>query len=463
MKAFGHRELYAPAHFGNSYEEMGMAEAVEILSEARWWGFNAYGDWFDNADMLSPARQRQGGYTLSRVLADKKLDWFAVAAKCGLELDLIITPNQVFMDQVSSAPEAEKGDERYYGQLLCPSRPEARRIILDNHRLLFDELRSRGVGLASISACPFDPGGCSCQQCAPWIVTFGRLTREILALARERFPEVRARLIGWWWTAEEHQAFKAWADREAPGAFVSLAMHLKYGQTEPDAGRLLPDRCEPQVFVHIGYSDSAKVGQARGRDVYGSWGPVVAPVRIPATLEAMARAGMVGFAAYSEGSFDDLNKALLAGLSSGRFRTAQEILAAYAERYFGAAGAEAGRWASWIANWGMPFDVDLAAARREFELLARGARRSWRLEQLEGRLRLFEANAAVEKLKGWGPQRLAAAEKYFAEQERIYREVWKVGLVRGGLHPKCFELPWTDQWREVVGKASGRTAFLNEA
>ena len=38
MHAFSYRELYCPAHFGNSYEEMWPIEAEHIISEARWWG-----------------------------------------------------------------------------------------------------------------------------------------------------------------------------------------------------------------------------------------------------------------------------------------------------------------------------------------------------------------------------------------------------------------------------------------
>jgi len=40
--------------------------------------------------------------------------------------------------------------------------------------------------------------------------------------------------------------------------------------------------------------------------------------------------------AYSEGTFDDINKALLAGLGSGNFESSKEVLEAYAQRYFNA-------------------------------------------------------------------------------------------------------------------------------
>jgi len=243
MASLDYRALYCPAHFGNSYEEMWLLEADHILSEARWWGFNVYSDWFDNADMRSPDTSR--GLTLSTALYSKKLDWFAIAARHGFELDLLITPNQVFVEQYQPDVAAELDDDRYCGQLLCPSRPAARKIILDNHRILFEMFKARGLRPVSLTACPFDPGGCSCAECAPWIVTFGRLVAEIHAMAAEYFPDILARLAGWWWTVPEHEQFAAWADCEAPGLFKSLSMHLKYGQTQPDPGRLLPSGCQP--------------------------------------------------------------------------------------------------------------------------------------------------------------------------------------------------------------------------
>jgi hypothetical protein len=397
---------------------------------------------------------------LSTALYRKKLDWFAIAARHGLELDLLITPNQVFVEQYQPDLAAELGDERYSGQLLCLSKPAARKIILDNHRALFEMFKSRGLRPASLTACPFDPGGCSCPQCDPWIVTFGRLVKEIHTLANKYFPGIAARLAGWWWTVPEHEQFTVWADREATGLFKSLSMHLKYGQTQPDAGRSLPAGCQPQVFLHIGYADTVPKGTSQGRDVYGIWGPVVAPVRIPATLANMANLGMDGFAAYSEGSFDDLNKAILGGLSSGRFASANDVLAAYVERYFGIAGRDCVRWATWIAQWGRPHEVDVAAARKEWDSLLKmpGLQRSWRTDQLEGKLRLFEAHAAVMRMSQWDDARSAVAEAFFAAREFLYRDVWKIGLTRAGISPEFYGPSWLDEWRQVAKNRSDRPA-----
>ena len=482
MKAMDYRELYCPAHFGNSYEVMGDAEARDVLAEAKRWGFNVYGDWFDAADLKDPAHNPKGEYLLPQALIERKVSTFAIAAELGLELDLLTTPNHVWLDQLRGDLLAETSrDKRFFGQLLCPSKPEAREIILRNHEYLFGLLRERGLAVASVSACPFDYGGCSCDRCRPWIVTFGKLLLDIRERARAFFPDVAMRLIGWWWTAEEHDLFREWADRAAPGsvpaglrrgkpgAFVSCARHIKYGRTAPEGAVDLPAGCQEHAFIHIGYADAPEPS-----DVYGSWGPVIAPNRIPKTVEDLAgracilargtdngqetaRAGMhalrTGFVAYSEGVFDDVNKALLAGLASGKFASARAVLEAYAQRYFGAKGRARGDWAAWLTQWGAPFEADWARAAKEFALLSRKAPTTWRLAQWESRVRLFEAHGEVMRRKGWGRPRLAAARKYLAEQERLFRQVWGLGPVRHVMHPRFHRPPWFAEYQAAAGAA----------
>jgi hypothetical protein len=179
VEPMAYRELYCPAHFGNSYEVMGRNEMRDLLAEARHWGFNAYGDWFDSADLKNPRNNPRKEYLLPQALWERKLGSFRIAQDLNFAIDLVTTPNHVFLDQLAPDLLADTSDQRFFGQLLCPSIPKAREIILRNHRELFEDLRSAGVRLDSISACPFDYGGCACERCRPWIVTFGKLFVEI--------------------------------------------------------------------------------------------------------------------------------------------------------------------------------------------------------------------------------------------------------------------------------------------
>ena len=208
-------ELYATGHFGNWYEVAGVNEMRQVLTEAKYWGFNRYADWFDAIDCVDPF-SGDPQYSLANALWDLKRTHFRTAQSLGLATDLVITPNHVYRDQLKPEWLAKRGP-RIQGQLICPHQPGAREAILKNYTNLFADLAKPGVSLSAISAAPYDYGGCACDQCKPWIITFAQLTLDIHKIARTYHPKVELHFIGWWWTAEEHKLFAQWMDKHAPG------------------------------------------------------------------------------------------------------------------------------------------------------------------------------------------------------------------------------------------------------
>ena len=343
-------EIYAAGHFGNWYEVAGVNEMRRVLAEAKAWGFNRYGDWFDAIDCVD-LFSGDPQYSLANALWDLKRTHFQTAQSLGLATDLVITPNHVYRDQLKPEWLAKRGP-RIQGQLICPHQPGAREAILKNYQNLFADLAKAGVNLTAINSAPYDYGGCACDQCKPWIITFAQLTLDIHKLARTYHPKVELHFIGWWWTAEEHKHFAEWMDEHAPGTAVSMALHIPYDQTGV-ADVPLPKGCRKHAFVQIGYPD-----QSTPRDIYAKTGPVAAPRRLAATVTNLSTQSVTGVMAYSEGIFDDLNKALLSALFTGRQKNSPDVLRAYARRYFGADDAQAGKWADWLAAWGKPYSVD---------------------------------------------------------------------------------------------------------
>ena len=282
----------------------------QVLSEAKHWGFNRYADWFDAIDCVDPF-SGDPQYSLANALWDLKRTHFRTAQSLGLATDLVITPNHVYRDQLKPEWLAKRGP-RIQGQLICPHQPGAREAILKNYTNLFADLAKAGVNLTAINAAPYDYGGCACDQCKPWIITFAQLTLDIHKIARTYHPKVELHFIGWWWTAEEHKLFAQWMDEHAPGVAVSMALHIPYDQTGV-ADVPLPKGCRKHAFVHIGYPD-----RSTPRDIYAKTGPVVAPKRLAATVTNLGAQSVTGVMAYSEGIFDDVNKALLGGLFTGK-------------------------------------------------------------------------------------------------------------------------------------------------
>jgi hypothetical protein len=433
-------ELYAAGHFGNWYEVAGNNQARRMLIEAKAWGFNRYADWFDMLDCADPfAGNKQ--YGLGDAVWDLKKARFRTAQELEMATDLVITSNHVFRDQLKPDWMAKPGP-RVQGQLICPHKPGAREAILNNYRNIFADLSKAGVELTAINAAPYDYGGCGCDACHPWIVTFAQLTLEIHKIARTYHPKVELHFIGWWWTPEEHKLFSQWMDEHAPGLAVSMALHIPYDKTGvPDVP--LPKGCRKHAFVHIGYPD-----RSTPRDIYGKTGPVAAPQRIVETVRGLQSQSVSGVMAYSEGIFDDVNKALLGGVFTGRYKTSREVLVNYAKRYFSADDAQAQEWADWLMSWGAPYRVDAIAARKSFDHLC-GAPLDWRRRQWEFKADMFAANQRIASEETWTPERRAHAAEFWDAEEKLQREVYGVGPLRHILNRRFLEMPWYKSWAEL--------------
>ena len=450
LKPFHEIELYAPGHFGNSYEAMGEYEMRALIEEAKFWGCRSYGDWFDMLDCANPFRaERQVG--LGRALWNAKKANFRSARDVGLKTDFIFTPNHVYVDQRIPPMLAESGG-RVFGQLVCPSQDEAHKLILDNYDRLFKDLAASGVQLDRLASCPYDYGGCNCDKCKPWILTWGRLVREIFEVAQKYHPDVEMVLVGWWWKPEEHRLLAEWVDREYPGWIKAMYLHIPYGKTST-AEVQLPKDCAKGAFVHIGYAD-----KPNPRDLYGLFGPLIAAERIPKTLRDLQAQGVTCLMAYSEGVCDDVNKAVYAGLASGQYASANDVLKAYAARYFGTDGETSQKWATWLAAWGSPFSRDAAQAQSDLVgLLEATPRRDARqVQEWVLKTELFRLNQEIVTMgegngDDWTPERLQLVDDYWRTREQIHRGLWGLAPQKHIFARQFFSSAWYKSWSRHVG------------
>lgn len=446
---FAVRELYAIAHQGHSFEVLGDNEMRDVLAEAVFWGFNGYGDWFDMDDCSDPFRPKHS-HGLGDVLWDRKKAHYGSAQSLGLLNDLVVYSNHVYVNQCLPGLLATEGD-RVQGQAICPSNPKARAIILKNYENIFADLARSGVRLTRINAMAYDWGGCRCKQCKPWILTFAKLMHEVYAIAQKHYPHIKMDAIGWWWWTEEHRLFAEWVDREAPGWIDHMYLHLPYGTTKTKADVQLPKGCQRGAFVHVGYGEEAG-DAAKPRDRYGHLGPVIAAERLQQTVINLKAQGVTGTLAYSDGVFADVNQAIFAGLASGQYRTADEVLEAYTRRYFGVDADTAKLWAAWLKAWGKPFDVDTRQSAVALEaLLKKTPKGGWRLRQWELKQQLLAIHHEIGEGDKWTPERLAAVERFWAVQEQIKRGLWGLGPLRHIFGRRFTPLPWYPSWAQFKG------------
>lgn len=454
IKPLSVRELYCPSHFGNTYEVALPCEMTALLGEAKFWGFNRFSDWFDTIDLYNIYEKKHNLFNMPEAIWARKFSNFKCASDLGLDLGLVITPNHVFSDQITNENEAKK-DTHIFGQLVCPSVPGVTEMIIENYRRLFQDFTDHGLCLTSIAGGAYDYGGCACENCKPWILTFGRLFKQIAELAVEFFGSVKIELYGWWWSDDDHENFAKWADSEAPNFFKALSFHLPYGVTDY-AVRPLPKNCAEKAFVHIAY------GERSNWDAYVHYGANIAPVRIEKTVRYLVSREAAGFLAYSEGDHDDINKAILAGLSSGQYPSADEVLQAYAKRYFGTSPRG---WSELLHYMGDFETIDIVKCRPVLDKLSRNAKNTWRLQQVKERLNLAEAHQAVLAETDWTSKRILAAKAYIAAKERLYRNVWRLGLQRHGFRFE-FNMPsWYKDYIKLKGgqKVDYITDIISEA
>jgi hypothetical protein len=445
------REIYCVNHFGNAYECMTPREMAAYLAELRHWGFNRYADWLTATDVRNPYRESFLP-DLGQTLLDRKKQAFKAAQSRGFALNCVVTPNHVYLDQLRTELSATTSD-RISGQLLCPSRPDARRVILENAGNWFRDLAESGIRLSTITGSPYDYGGCACDRCSPWLLTFAGLMREVHAIAERYHVGIEPWFSTWWWTNDEYSLLNDWCATQAPGWLKGLAIHVDYDQTSlPDVP--VPIGCRKLAFLHVGYSDTRT-----NNDIYAKHGPVIAPDRIPRTIERIATQGVEGFQAYSEGIYDDCNKALLGALSAGRDGTAADVLARYAGRYFASDPATAARWSAWLCQWGNRAGVDLPASQAEFDSLAGRAAPSWRLEQWRSKLTLETLDRSIGSPTGpsdWTPQKLDRVEQFWREHEHLARDVYRLGPTRGIFAPQFAAPAWYTSWLKHQTFAASR-------
>jgi hypothetical protein len=434
------RELYCPHHFGNAYEAMWPREMAAYLNEMSYWGFNRYSDVaLPTTDNCNPAAS-DAFWNMAMELGARKKEAYRHATEIGLKASVTFSVNHVFLDQLRPDLLATKGS-RIIGQLICPSIPEARAIIIGNYETVFRDWAKSGIDLSAFSAFAYDYGGCACDKCSPWILTCAKLVAEIHDVALRYFPDIEPWMVSWWWNDEEHRQLIEWAERERPNWLRAIVGHIKYGDTR-FADSKLPAGCTSSAFIHGGYGDVAK-----NRDVYSKLGACIAAKRLPQTLTDIAEQGAAGYQFYSEGIYDDVNKAIVAALSSGKAGSIEEVLHEYAARYFGAKALDVGRWARWLAPWGDRAAVPLEKAAAEFKTLSARATPGWRLEHWRSKLELeaIDRKLAREDVE-WTTENRTLADDYFAANERLQRDVYRLGPVRHILTTKASAPPWYQSW-----------------
>lgn len=293
------RGIYLATHFNNYYEAASPEEIEHYVDELALWGFNymslAYPHWqYTGAD--DPAALRMTEH-LKRTMAVAKRVGMRVCVGDSLNGGYKSTPKELLRTPVPD-PLGRHGN---FGVNLCPSKPAARQLLLKTWEQLLD--RFADPGLDFVSYWPYDEGGCGCKDCWPW---GGRgylsLARSVSEIVRKKYPHIQVIVSTWTF------------DTPPDGEWESLAKTLAEDKSwadwiQADAHEDFPrfplERGVPGGLGLLNFPEISMWGQSP----WGGYGANPLPARLE-RLWNQTEGKLAGGTPYSEGIYEDMNKAI---------------------------------------------------------------------------------------------------------------------------------------------------------
>ena len=315
------RAVYLATHLNNYYESAHISEVKRYIEDLGLWGYNTilvhYPTW--QFEDLKDPESRKWLRRFSFVLAHAK--------DCGLQIGLLQVPNQGY----KSAPEALRGVKvpghrrGNHGVNLCSSKPEAQKMLVELNEVLLYVFK--GIGLDYFVFWPYDEGGCKCEKCWPWGAKgYLEISKAVTKRIKSRYPNCKVILSTWCFENEN--------DKNPDGEWVGLEKSLKKDKSWVDY--IMADGHDdyfPKYLLKKGVpSDLPLVNFPEismfGMSPWGGYGANPAPAHFQ-KLWGRIKHKAVGGAPYSEGIYEDLNKAIIAGFYWDPDRKAQDTVREY--------------------------------------------------------------------------------------------------------------------------------------
>ncbi len=322
------RGIYLATHFQNFYQVAPIEDVARYVEDLSLWGVNGFLVWF-GMEEFNGIDDPKARAMLARLRA-----LLGIVKSLGLDACLGCICNDGYANSPAHL-RAESGTagrphyhtkmgERIYnlGNELCPSKPGVPELQLGYCEEKFRAFADIGLDFWFIA--PYDNGGCTCAQCAPWGSNgYLRMAEPIARAYRRAFPGGKVVLSTWYF------------DRWAYGEWAGMAE--KFAREKPDwVDCLMADNFEdyprypldngvPGGLPLVNFPDISMWGQ----DPWGGYGANPYPGRIQKRWDETA-AKLSGGYPYSEGIYEDLNKVICAQLYWAPGRPAAETVRDYA-------------------------------------------------------------------------------------------------------------------------------------
>ncbi|MCX5662098.1 MAG: hypothetical protein NTW19_20670 [Planctomycetota bacterium] len=317
------RGIYLASHMMNFYEAAPPEALHRYIEEMALWGTNA-------VILHCPLGTEDPAAPSMHKNLEKYRGMMRLARSMGLRTGFLLEPNVGREDippeiRYSPYPDdlKKRGDA---GMKVCPSKPAGRQWLLDAWTKLlanFDDLPPDFIGLF-----PYDAGGCGCAECWPWGSRgFLSISRAFAEIARQKFPACRFVLSAWMF------------DMPPCGEWEGLAREFANGAAPIDFIMADDDEDFPHHPLEKGVPGGLPLLNFPEITMWGMWpwggyGANPLPARFQ-RLWGQVRGKVAGGFPYSEGIWDDINKAIVAQFYWDPNRPAAETLAEYARYEYG--------------------------------------------------------------------------------------------------------------------------------
>lgn len=422
------RGIYFATHFHNFYHDAPVEHVQRYIEDLALWGVNSLSVWFD-MHHFNGIEDPKAQAMLGRLRA-----FFETAKSVGMETGLTLIANEGYADSPVEMRATGPGRGGFYGVEICPNSPGGQERILAQFSDLF--ARFADIGIDHVWIWPYDQGSCSCEKCRPWGSNgFVRIARPVSDLVRSSFPGCKVYLSAWYMDDNEWAGL---AEQLCVGG-PSAPTHSAWA----DGVILQPDHFgaktnAPSPLPVLGFPEISMAGMYP----WGGFGANPQPDAFGRYWDTFRGSGaaIAGGWPYSEGIFEDINKAIFAQLYWDPDRNVWDTISEYAASEFGSESVDDVtalirileqnhhlRWWPDMSERNDPFqpanidpqpdpDADEAyeIAERVDARLSPNARRSWRWRVLYLRA-LLDA-----ELKANGGKPNHACEQAFQELTRIY-------------------------------------------